>query len=445
MENDLIWFISDSFQSELKQKAQEESGGRFENALSKYSELFFDELRRLKSSHDIDILDNKFKNKADLYECSNLAYDDIKRNINTYKKLFDALLYTYKLFLKGKHFQATLHLFDILEEYKIADSIDPKELGLFYKGRKVEDREDTSLQDFYYHIPYNKRHLISNQRFSVSGQPILYLGSSILDVLYELRLDVDSYQDVAIASFRFNSISDETNESNHELIKVYDISNQIMKFFFERLALLNYNDIEITELYSMHSSEIDKLFKKFILMQLCTFKSNNSGAFVEEYVLGQLLTEALRINNYDGVKFPSTQFDDKNIKLPMFKFSAVKENLALFTSYSEDDKYDYKLIKRFLIQPLNVSSMETSIEQYKKQISELFYGLFIRSMICCNEDFSNPFENASSSLEKVFMCEKDCKVDDKDYYCLPFADLELQAQVDYLKYIDERLCNLESN
>jgi len=444
MENDLIWFLSEEFQFQLKQEAQCESGDRFEKVLSKYCELFLKELKNLKSSHDINLLEDfPSEDKNKLYEWADLAYDEIRRNINTYEKLFEALLYTYKLFLKGKHFQATLHLFDILEEYEIADAIDPKELGLFYKGRIFKDEEDISSEKFYYHIPYDKRYLISNQRFSVSGQPILYLGSSILDVLYELRCDVNSCQEVAIASFSFNSISDETNKNNHDSIKIYDISNQIMKFFYGKLASLNYHGYDSTENYKELGFDIDKHFKKFILMQLCTFKINENRKFVEEYVLGQLLTEALRINNYDGIQFPSTQFENKKLRFPMFSYSAAKENLAIFTTYSESEKYDYNLIERFSIQPLNELSANKTVEEYKQQISKLSHNITVRSLIACDGDIYNQFENALYSLQKIFISEYGLKVGDEDYYSLPFAKMELKAQVDYLKYIERHLCQFE--
>ena len=37
-----------------------------------------------------------------------------------------------------------------------------------------------------FHIPFNKRYLIGNQRYSLTGQPMLYIGSSVIDVAKEI-------------------------------------------------------------------------------------------------------------------------------------------------------------------------------------------------------------------------------------------------------------------
>jgi len=436
MNNDLIWFFSDDFQFELKEKARYDANGRFERVLANYHKMFFDELSNLKSAHEIDVLkDSPLNSNNKLYDWADCQYDKIKININVYTKLFEALIYTYKLFLKGKHFHATLHLFDILEEYQIADAIEPKDLGLFYKGRKIEKGDNISSDDFYYHIPFDERYLISNKRFSVSGQPILYLGSSILDVLYELGVRISSYQEIAIASFSYDSIN-----NIHEPIKVYDITNQIMKFFYEKLANLNQIDEAGSIDFNALDYDIDKHFKKFILMNLCTFKIiEENSKFVEEYVLGQLLTEALRINNYDGIKYPSTRFENKNHRLHMFSYSALKENLALFTRYSESEKYDHELLKRFIIQPIKEVTAINTIDEYKQQIEDLIKSIFIKSYSLCDKNPYNEFENSSACIMKIYKCERDSKIDDIDYLCLPFAKLELQSQLEFLNNIKNQL------
>lgn len=442
--NDLIWFLSEDFQFELKEKAQCDACDRFENVLSNYCRLFIDELSSLKSAHDIGVLKEfPSENKHKLYDWADLNYDKIKKNINVYEKLFEAIIYTYKLFLKGKHFHATLHLFDILEEYEIVDALEPKDLGLFYKGRKVDKGVDIKSVNFFYHIPFDERYRVSNQRFSVSGQPILYLDSSILDVLYELRSEINSYPEIAIASFSFDSIIDETINSIQKPIKIYDITNQILKLFYEKMAPLNHYGLDESIDFNNLDFDIDKQFKKFILMHLCTFRIKEGRKFVEEYVLGQLLTEALRINNYDGIKYPSTQFDIKDLRFYMFSYSAVKENLALFTKYSESEKYDYKLLERFLIQPLHELTGIKTIKEYQQQIKYLLNAIFIKSFKICGNDPFNQFENASSCIAKIYKCECYSKVNDMEYFTLPFAKIELQSQMNFLQNILERLNTFE--
>lgn len=444
MKNDLIWFLSEEFQFELKKKALENSGVRFEEIIFEYAKLFFAEFSKLESSHNVNQLkDCNLRDTTNLYDWVDSIFAELKKHLNDFENLFESLLYTYKLFLKGKHFQATLHLFDILEEHSIVDFMEPHELGLFYKGRVPREKDNIKSPEFYYHIPYDRRYLVGNQRFSFSGQPMLYLGSSILDVLCELGKEIDSYKELPIASFSFNSI----NNDNPNSFKIYDITNQINKLLYEKLACLNHHNYTDSANYIANEALSDsvKFFKKFILMQICTFKrTKKDSAFVEEYVIAQLLTEALRINNYHGVKFPSTKFNELKIDSYIFSYSPAKENLALFTKYSESEKYDKELLDRFIIQPLDENIACESIEFYKNQIAELLHSISLKSMIVYNSYSSNQFEKACSSLSKMYTWEFTSKVNNEGYHNLPFSKLELKAQVAYLEYIQDKLLEFES-
>lgn len=48
--------------------------------------------------------------------------------------------------------------------------------NVFYRGR--EDNKPLKEEKEFYHIPFTKRYLIKNQRYSISGIPCLYLASS---------------------------------------------------------------------------------------------------------------------------------------------------------------------------------------------------------------------------------------------------------------------------
>lgn len=445
MKNDLIWFLSEEFQFELKEKAKASAGDRFEKVLIEYSKLFLAEFSKLESSHNVNQLkDCKLRDATKLYDWTDSVFAELKKHLNDFENLFESLLYTYKLFLKGKHFQSTLHLFDILEEHSIVDFMEPHELGLFYKGRTPNEDDNIQSPEFYYHIPYDERYRVGNQRFSFSGQPMLYLGSSILDVLCELEKEIDSYKELPIASFAFDSI----NNDNPNSFKIYDITNQINKLLYEKLANLNHHNYTDSADYIANEvlSDSVKFFKKFILMQICTFKrTKKDSAFVEEYVIAQLLTEALRINNYHGIKFPSSRFNDIKMNSYMFSYSPAKENLALFTKYSESEKYDKELLDRFIIQPLDENIACESIEFYKERIGELSDTIFIKSYNVCNKEIFNQFENACSSLSKMYTWEFRSKVNNEDYHKLPFFKLELKAQVAYLEYIKDQLDEFEEN
>lgn len=443
--NDLNEFLSDSFQYQLKAKATAGSSGRFENALQNYYDLFFNEFSKIQSAHTFDFFKNiTSSTKPQLYDWIDCVNNGLQSDINLYKDLFKDLIYTYQLFIRGKHYQATLHIFDVLEKYDMADVIHSDKLGLYYKGRTISAGDVTTDDDYYYHIPFDKRFLVGNQRFSYSGQPILYIGSSILDVLYELRCDLNDYKKIAIASIGYDpmielSFNLRTNR-RFEKLKIYDVTNHIHKLINE---VLN-NLINIgggipkcdNEHYSPSLSQLKKDFKKFILTQICTFKRTHNNTFIEEYVPAQILTEALRINGYNGVKFPSTQFDGKNIVNSSILYpSAVQENLALFSKYSNAEKFDSDLMKYFLVNPLDeVTAKSKSVSDYKTEISKLKTAITLES----NDKgigSNHPLLNASMNLEKIHQRENELEVDGKHYFDWDFARLELYGQLEYMTKI----------
>ena len=72
------------------------------------------------------------------------------------------------------------------------------------------------VNDFF-HIPFNKRDLVSNNRFSISGQPMLYLGYSILTLEKELNIQIDN---LSIAAFL-------PKYSTYYPLKINEIGNEI--------------------------------------------------------------------------------------------------------------------------------------------------------------------------------------------------------------------------
>ena len=56
-----------------------------------------------------------------------------------------------------------------------------------------------------FHIPYDKRYLVDNQRFGLSGYPLLYLNNSIDGIVKELDITEDNFNDFVFSSFYFNN------------------------------------------------------------------------------------------------------------------------------------------------------------------------------------------------------------------------------------------------
>lgn len=447
-------FISDDFQYKIKGQAVKASNGRFENTLQNYFNIFFEGFKKIQSSY----ISKPFKNYTSinvskLYDWLDTNYDILQSDIDEYRDLFKDIIYTYELFIRGKHYQATLHIFDLLEKYKLSDAIDTKFLGLYYRGRTFSLGDNTNKNSYYSHIPFDKRFLIGNQRFSCSGQPILYLGSSIIDVLYELGGDINNYNSIAFASFRYNpffkeSINPLTNKPYGEL-KIFDITNNLYELIREKSGYILRDDRIIENIDTDHRfglilsvDQLKKEFKRFILTQICTFKKNHNYTFIEEYVLAQILTEAIKINKYNGILFPSTQFCNKKIinndnYFPLL----IQENLALFTNYSDSKNYDDELLKYFSIRPLDKKlSFKMSVPEYKERICNL-KGYNIGN----SHSIFRHLSDICVFLGELLYNEEHVIIEGKPYLDWDFAKLELFSQLDYMEFLKKELDSYIAN
>jgi len=192
---------------------------------------------------------------------------------------------------------------------------------------RIRDSQDQlNIREEMFHIPFSKRHLVANQRFSIAGLPCLYLGSSIYVCWLELgrqdfgKLWITGYQ----------------SQNNFKLLNLaYDL-NIIMNQY--------------------ENNEIDsELFINYFLLwpfvMACSFQVKYPGAqFHEEYIIPSLLLQWITFRNKDivGLKYLSTKLE--NYDNPSFGINYV------FPPIEITDEYDFcpKLRERFkLTNPLS--------------------------------------------------------------------------------------------
>jgi hypothetical protein len=98
----------------------------------------------------------------------------------------------YTSYLKGKIKDAN-KIFEKLnfEKYFVGQTQEGTKMfergSRFYRIRCCETAIDKPLDLF--HVPFEKRHIVSSQRYSIPGLPCLYLGSSIKVCLEELKIE----------------------------------------------------------------------------------------------------------------------------------------------------------------------------------------------------------------------------------------------------------------
>lgn len=199
----VINFLSDMHQKSLRRLAQVQCEG-YENCINQYKELFI-----------VNFLDVKCKCQSSCENCENCEQfikiiDEIKKE--DIEKFFDSIKDVYIKWIDAKT-RESIDIFEkLLNEYDILDVLtEDIEKDIFFKGRK--EKNILTKWDMF-HIPFNKRYLIQNQRYSLTGQPIIYLGKSIVDIVEELS--VEDEIDLKISSFQIR-----------DGLKIYDLRNNI--------------------------------------------------------------------------------------------------------------------------------------------------------------------------------------------------------------------------
>jgi len=185
-----ICFFRDSHQRALKVKTF--SIDRFEFKLSKYKELYLEELKNLTGLRECDCYNSYTSESLCLWIDEFLS--DINLNIDLIEETLNTINSCYTKFINENQRAAINHLYDFLE----SSSRSNRQVGssdlvrTLFRARWKSDFDPKSIKEFY-HVPFSKRHLVGSQRFSIPGLPLLYLGSSILTVEKELEAQENSY------------------------------------------------------------------------------------------------------------------------------------------------------------------------------------------------------------------------------------------------------------
>lgn len=187
-------------------------------------------------------------------------------------------------------------------------------------------KKQLSAREEMFHIPFSKRHLVANQRFSIAGLPCLYLGSSIY--VCWLELGRKDFGELWITGYR--------SQNNFKLLNLaYDLNiiiNQYEKNEIDSEQFINY-------------------FLLWPLVMASCFQVKYPKApFHEEYIIPSLLLQWITFKNENivGLKYLST-------KLESYDNSKYGVNYV-FSPIEITDEYDFcpKLKNRFsLSNPLS--------------------------------------------------------------------------------------------
>jgi hypothetical protein len=310
---------------------------RFEDKLANYKNTYIEELNKLDS---VSICSCKYHNTEPTFvKWTDEFLSNVKNNIVLIENVFNSLGNVYLSFIETGLKVAIDNLWEFLETNDLLNERGrPTEFSnLLFRARKSVDFTDKTEIREYFHVPFNKRRFIGNQRFSVSGQPMLYFANSVIGVEKELETDLI---DLSIASFlpRFELFYND---------KFYEIKNGIIGAINSLIPIIrsggqiSYFDKGIVPNFVSVVADL----KKSILSEILTFPVESKFSFVEEYILPQILTTALLRHDYKGIIYPSTK-DYKELLNP-HKYSSHEINIATFVNYSSVDSYDETTLSKY--------------------------------------------------------------------------------------------------
>lgn len=172
-------FFSPSFQKKLKQETFKLE--KFEERLVKYKNLLLEGIKTLDLEtsnpyHSIVCYDVK---NNDVIKYTEEYIKILKSSLNKIDSFCDSLINSYKLFIKENSYSATGEFGKIIDKYNLITKLSTDNSiyneRLFFRARINDGKFDINNPIECFHIPFNKRYLISNQRFSVAGQPMWYI------------------------------------------------------------------------------------------------------------------------------------------------------------------------------------------------------------------------------------------------------------------------------
>ncbi len=163
-------------------------------------------------------------------------------------------------FLGGNHQEALEMMRTFVQSMKM--DILPPGMPL-YKCRENSRLFHHPKEDML-HIPFNKRYLVGNQRYSLSGLPCLYLGSSSYICWEELgRKDFTT-----------------SNFCSYSLKEIFNVFDMVLP-------------VEINNLHHI---------RRVLLILVCSLTAKRDSLFKPEYILSQCLLHSLIHKSYSDKK-----------------------------------------------------------------------------------------------------------------------------------------------
>ena len=301
---------------------------------------------------------------------SDSFYDSILKLFPEIKKVFDAICKILDEY-DNSDFASAQHEFDSMMD-KLLPYLFVKPIywnqgkNRFFRIRVSPDEKLKKPKDLF-HVPYKKRYLVGNERYSLAGQPCLYLSTELYIAWQECGYPHSFYY----SEFLYQQSDDESQWKFITFIS----PRKIAELFFVAL-----NKPE--ECYLEYAKSI---LVSYPLMFACSIvNQNGNSAFKSEYIIPQMLTQWV-YRHYDAIKgicYFSCYDADDNYIYNGYNVVIPAKNIDNRNGLSKDLRAKFKVTKPKLFEHRLTDMEIKAVSNYKKELLNVLHNTFRESSDC---------------------------------------------------------------
>lgn len=263
---------------------------------------------------------NDYLNKIETLHTSGEITDWLKCHTLQIKRIKDSLISALDEYLSGSAGRSYDKIETMMQDDFVQDNIVHLKVPLntYYAQQnssmslyriRCNDNHLSERSDIF-HIPFEKRHLVKNQRFSIAGIPCLYLGTSLYVCWQEMGKP--DFNKLYLSYFKINK------GNNYGDINVLNLA-----YSLETLLPSNLEYFFIQEFQRHNRDKAKALLAFWPILMACSFNSEFQNAhFKVEYIIPNLILQWISKEKrpVSGVMYLSTKTEklrnsDKGINL----------------------------------------------------------------------------------------------------------------------------------
>lgn len=341
--NCVLSFFDNAYQRELKISCIENVP--FEKVIKKYRDTFLNEMDKivcLDVNRQCRICDDcllRCELSPDYASFLNEFRNDIITRKDLIKKLFNEIIAIYVAAISKNRAVAMDMMKGYIENRCGYFNVDGAMMFSkpMFRVRKTGAYDGNDIHELF-HVPFDKRYLVGNERFSLAGIPLLYVSESLPIALQEVGCTIkQANAAVFLPNYSINfkqGVYDISNPMASNLINIGVEMHAGCKLTYDR-------DLPI----SFKKSDMHQYIARFLLVQILHYPVNESckRSFVQEYVMPQLLMDIVNEKSWIGVSYYSC----KKYKFHRDDFKQFANRNICFNVPYCNEKYNEEFLSKF--------------------------------------------------------------------------------------------------